>query len=304
MFICQVITGFQKCGKFKFKMKEILKKLYFALRNLIKSVISFISVLLFSSISSNKKIKNCINKNHKHNECVVMGNGPSLKFLFEDDFVATRNKDIFAVNFFCLNKYFIQAKPSFYVLLDPKIFRESDLTSKVDELVSILNEISWKMILFVPTGSNNSDAINSICNSKISIVPFNYTPVEGLESLENYFFKRNLGMPMPQTVINATIFLAINLNYDKIHLYGVEQSWLKHLAVDNNNRVSVDLHHFYKGSDMTGENRTLSEFLLSQVAVFKSHMRLQKYAVFKGVKILNHTPGTYIDAYERALIKK
>jgi hypothetical protein len=63
----------------------------------------------------------------------------------------------------------------------------------------------------------------------------------------------------------------------------------------------VGLPHFYRGSDKTRENRTLSEFLLSQASVFSSHMRLQKYAKAQGNLIINHTPDSYIDAYERAI---
>lgn len=233
-----------------------------------------------------------------------MGNGPSLTSLFENNLDEISDKNIFAVNCFCLTNYFELVKPSFYVLLDPMIFEESvseNAKNHINELIAILNDISWQMVLFIPSKFNHSSLLKYFKNRKLIIVPFNSTPIHGITSLENYLFKRNFGMPMPQTVINATIFLAINMKFNIIHLYGVEQSWLKYLSVSNDNEVSVGLPHYYSGSDKTEENRTLSEFLLSQAATFKSHMRLQKYAKYCGTRILNHTPGSYIDAYERVI---
>jgi hypothetical protein len=231
-----------------------------------------------------------------------MGNGPSITSLLESNFQDIVEKDIFVVNFFCSTKYFEKVKPSFYVLLDPNLFVvSSPLESKIDEMIDKFNEVSWQMVLFIPSNAKHSLILKRVRNHKLIIVFFNSTPIEGIVILENCLFKRNLGMPMPQTVINASIFLAINLKFRIIHLYGVEQSWLKYLSVSNDNKVSVGLHHFYSGDDKTGENRTLSEFLLSQVAVFKSHMRLQVYAKNHGISILNHTPGSYIDAYDRVI---
>ena len=108
-------------------------------------------------------------------------------------------------------------------------------------------------------------------------------------------------MPIDVKSINT---IKATTKYDIINLYGVEQSWLKHLSVTNDNQVNVGLPHFYTGPSDLGRHSTLdtlSTFLSTQVACFASHMRLAKYARYMGLKIRNHTPGFYIDAYERAL---
>ena len=284
-------------------MKNILKFIYNAYTKVFNSFVSFFSVFLFSSFNCNRKIKKCILKNKNYDECIILGNGPSINTLLENNSNDIYKKDIFAVNFFCITKFFVKVKPNFYVLLDPFLFDESSpLASKIDQMINSLNSISWNMVIFIPTNFSNSSFFAKINNKKLTIIPFNSTPVEGVKQLENFFFQRNLGMPMPQTVINAAIFLAINLKFKNIHLYGVEQSWLKYLTVNNDNKISVGLHHFYNGSDETDENRTLSEFLLSQVSVFRSHMRLKEYAISNKIHIFNHTPGSYIDAYDRIIL--
>lgn len=280
-------------------MKKVFKKIYVLIYNCIDTIVSVLSVLVYSSFRCNKKIKRSKSIYKKYNECIVMGNGPSLKSsLFERNFDKTSCKQVFAVNFFCITSFFYIAKPSFYVLLDPNLFNEN-LKDQTNELIKQLNLVSWPMVLFIPYRFIRFSLIKQINNRKIEVVPFNSTPVQGNRMIENFLFKKNLGMPMPQTVINAAIFLALNMDFKIIHLYGVEQSWLKYLTVHQNNKISVGLKHFYEGSDETRENRTLSEFLLSQVAVFKSHMRLQEYSIYLGKSIFNHTPGSYIDAFER-----
>ncbi|GET24192.1 hypothetical protein NT017_05210 [Prolixibacter sp. NT017] len=231
-----------------------------------------------------------------------MGNGPSLTTFLEKNTAAAAGKHVFAVNFFCNTEYFEKIKPSFYVLLDPNIFStplKTALKDNVEELIERFKKISWEMYLFVPYKFKKSLFTQQLNNKNIKIVPFNSTPVQGYSFLENWLFKRNLGMPRPQTVINAAIFLALNMEFKVIHLFGVEQSWLKYLSINDDNSISVGLSHFYKDSDKTGENRTLSEFLTSQATVFKSHMRLQRYSERNEQLILNHTSGSYIDAYKR-----
>jgi len=282
-------------------MKYILKKVYIFCIKTFNTFISLLSVLLFSSFSCNKSIKKCSNELRDFNECILMGNGPSLSAFLDNTNEEDLKKYVFAVNFFCNTKYFEIIKPSLYTLLDPNIFLSPNEISNfnVEELIIKFNKINWKMNLFLPNKFKKSFLVKRLINKNINRVFYNTTPIKGYKIFENWVFKKNLGMPEPQTVINAAIFLAINLKFNKIHLYGVEQSWLKYLTINDDNSISVGLSHFYKGSDKTGEDRTLSEFLMSQVAVFESHMRLQEYSQNNKQLILNHTPGSYIDAYTR-----
>jgi len=286
-------------------MKEIFKQFYAFISKLLKTIISFLSVLFFSSFSSNKKIKKLRDHVLVYDECIVMGNGPSLNPVLIYNLCTLKHRNIFAVNFFCNTEYFNRLKPSFYLLQDPLLFANNieDLSENMNLLVKNFNEISWPMVVLIPYGFDfkNSKLFKEIDNNNLLFFQFNVTPISGFKFAENWLFKHNLGMPASQTVINSAIFLAINLNYKIIHLYGVEQSWLKYLSVGNDNKISVGLSHFYSGSDKTGENRTLSEFLLSQATVFKSHLRLDEYSKHLGSYILNHTPGSYIDAYDRVV---
>jgi hypothetical protein len=284
-------------------MKFLFKKLYFYYNIIIDTLVSIISILFFSSFSSRKSMFLCSIKYKRNDECIVMGNGPSLSdlmTLYNFQFV---NKDVLAVNFFCFSDFFLTVKPSFYVLLDPDLFNNcSDklMESNIRDFIEKINRVSWDMALFIPSGKRNSLIINSLKNDKIDVIEFNSTPISsGIAELDNFLFKNNLGMPMPQSVIIAGVFLALNLKYKKCHLFGVEQSWLKHLSINNNNEILVGLNHFYPSSGVVDETRSLSEFLLSQSILFRSHNKLNEYAEYLGSSIINHTPESYIDAYPR-----
>jgi len=286
-------------------IKDFLKNIYLFVSLLLNTSVSVFSVLLFSSFGVNRKMGKCVEKYRRFSECAVLGNGPSITNLLEKKRNDLDDKDIFAVNFFCLTNYFDMVKPGFYVMLDPDLFSDDLLGSentRVDGLIDKLNSITWEMVIFVPVKFKNRKLTASFTNEKLTVIPFNSTPISGVACIENLLFKLNLGMPIPMTVINAVIFLAVNLKYDLVNLYGVEQSWLKNLHVTNDNQVNVGLPHFYGGSDDIGRHstlNTLSTFLYTQATCFASHMRLEEYSKYNGRRILNHTPGSYIDAYDR-----
>jgi hypothetical protein len=284
-------------------MRKNLIKIYFFCSEAFSTCISLISVLLFSSFS----VYNNINKRKfeikKNTDCIIIGNGPSASAILKQN-KEFLQKDLFVLNFFGLTSYFKSTRPAFYILIDHDFFSENgnlDLMSNVKDLIIELNQVSWKMMLFVPLRYSKSRVMNNLTNPNLIITPINTTPISGFEKVEYFIFKKQLGMPVAESVIIAAIFLAINFQYKTCHLFGVEHSWLKNLQINHNNEVLVGLDHFYEGSSLTDENRGLSEFLLSQARLFRSHMKLQKFSQYQGVKILNHTSGSYIDAYQKAI---
>lgn len=108
-----------------------------------------------------------------------------------------------------------------------------------------------------------------------------------------------LGITTPESVIISSIAISINLGYSKVSLIGVEHSWVKEIEVDTQNRVSYTLRHFYKGDKVYPSSYTVSEFMSSQHRLFLSHEKIAQYAQFKGVKVINLTKNSLIDAYER-----
>ncbi len=281
-------------------MKNLCKSLYAKTVLMLHTLISLLSILFFSSCANARRFKKMAMKN-KNASCSILGNGPSLRSVLEENHQQFIGQDLVVVNFFAFSEYFEILKPKYYVLTDNIFFKET-LSENVTKLLNCFIGLSWDIILCIPSGRDNTFFISTIKkNPHIHISRYNMTPLKSYKKLEYALFKRNLGMPRPQNVLNTSIFLAINLHYKAINVYGADHSWLKTLYVNDDNQVCFEDVHFYdnKARNRQGDIGKLSFLLSLYVMAFDTHLRLQDYAQYLGVEILNHTPGSYIDAYKR-----
>jgi len=251
---------------------------------------------------------------NRKDDCVILGNSPSLEKSLETNPLFFENKDLFAVNFFWKSDYFTKIKPKYYVIVSTNYWSKNQIPTnkegRLNTFKEIASKVDWEMILFVPAMAKKfNDWKEEISkNNLIKIVYFNITPVEGFRFLNFYFFRKGLGMPRPHNVLIPSIKFAIELKYKNIYLLGAEHSWLKEIIVGDDNVVYLSQKHFYdhqtakpdvmyKGS--TNDVRNLSETLMKFVHSFNSYYILEDYAKKNNVKIFNATKDSYIDAFER-----
>lgn len=236
-------------------------------------------------------------------EIVVLGNGPSLSLTMDSLPGFLSRRDLLAVNFSLNSSLIVALKPRYYVLADPHFFSAGE-QDNVKQLWANINAVDWKMTLFVPANTKRTNFIN---NSNIEIVRYHLTPVEGWKAMAHYAFKHNLGMPRPRNVLVPSIMLAIAMGYKKIYIAGADHTWLQNLWVQDDNQVVTKLPHFYKEDDKEIERVKvvylgcpLYKLLESYAVAFKSYHEIRKYVeTLNDVKILNITPGSFIDAFER-----
>ncbi|GHT47532.1 hypothetical protein FACS189440_08350 [Bacteroidia bacterium] len=74
--------------------------------------------------------------------------------------------------------------------------------------------------------------------------------------------------------------------YKPLHFYSEEQPTIKPF-----------LCHY------SGELKpyTIREYLIEKASIFEGHEIMSKFATYMGAKIINHTQGSLIDAYERKI---
>ncbi|HYW96769.1 MAG TPA: hypothetical protein VE870_14330 [Bacteroidales bacterium] len=251
---------------------------------------------------------------HLNDECIVLGNSPSLSETLSSIPNFLRNKDIFVVNLFWKHPGFTKIKPRYYVIASTNYWAKNQIpTNREDRLITfreLSRVVNWDMFLFVPAEAKKSKGWKKdlASNTFIRVVYFNLTPVEGFRSFCHWMYKTGMGMPRPHNVLIPTIKFAIDLDYKKIYLLGAEHSWLKELVVADDNTVYLSQKHFYdhntarpdvmyKGS--SPKVRNLSETLMKFVHSFNSYYILNDYAKASDVSIFNATEGSYIDAFER-----
>ncbi len=284
---------------FKFKFQIFIE-------NFVLTILSIIKIFIFSKLFIKIKDK----KEHTNKDCIMLGNGPSLNSFLKEKKYFLQNKELFCVNLFPISEFFEELKPRYYVLAAPEVYKGIDKYQKIQDDIfnNLLKKTHWELFFFVPYFiSNYLDKKRFSANKNIKIIFYNFTPIEGFEFFNYFCFEQNLGMPRNHNVLATSLMLSLSLNFKKIYLVGADHSWLKDIFVTDNNLVLLTQKHFYdektaKAEPMTkmgkGE-RKLYEILEKFTFTFKSYFNIKKYSKKRNSIILNITPNSYIDAFER-----
>ena len=246
----------------------------------------------------------------------ILGNGPSLgrelpRLLADGAF---GERDCMAVNFFALDERFERVRPAYYVLSDPMFFRQSTQRDRVDEFYRTLNRrVAWPMHLYVQYyNPEHFDYRAALPNEHIRIVPFHTQPYRGFRRLEFWLYRHGLGSANFGTVIQHGEYIGLLLGYRCLHLYGVDHTLTEGLTVDAQNRLCRLDRHFYDdgrpavarpmyvNATLPPVPYTMASYMAELAELFRGHEVLRAYADRLGARIVNHTRGSMIDAYERA----
>lgn len=280
------------------------------------------------------------NYSNEMDECVVLGNGPSLSASLRHGFDFFKNKKIMCVNNFAETDYYTQIKPNFYVLADPIFWEKKyeyysnnynndekkirgeyfDALKNIRSglIDSLLEKTQWELNLFVPIHSKSSKVFEniSIINSNIKVIYYSTIPINTrISCIRHFFYKINIGMPTPQNVLIPAIFLALKCKFKFIYLMGADHSWHQELVLDRNNILGTYDRHFYDETENkkiiplmwdieSGKTTKVHEQFYALYLVFRSHLFLECYSKNLKAKIFNMSKVTWIDAYARDFLHK
>lgn len=238
----------------------------------------------------------------------ILGNGKSLS----DNINYMGDIREVDVDYLVLNRHvwsdsYKNIKPKYYVLADPFFFKTKD---GVEILNRIKENTTWNMKLLIPfLDKKRIKEINLLFmeSKNIKITFYNSLPFNGFEIIKKYLYKYNLSCPRVQNVLVAAIYIGICAKYKLIELYGVEHSWTKHLFVNKNNEVCLENPHFFDiekakvqtWKEIQNEEVRIYDVLRKYARMFESYFELKKIADLEGVKIINYTKGSFIDAFDR-----
>lgn len=261
------------------------------------------TVLWFVRKLKSENFKNYIDKNVSSDKLLILANGPSLKKVINDIIQKKEGYDIRVVNDFCRYPAFFSIKPTSYVFADPLFFND---TPRAQEVLSLLSKVDWRMRLYIPYVCRN-EIHKKIKNANINIIPYHSIVYNGWKSVRNFLFKKGLTLPQPQNVAIPSLFIGINEGYKTIELYGVDHSWTTELRVNDNNQVCLSDSHFYDDSKVAlkpflkwdGSEYLIADLLRDLAWMFDGYYKLKDYADSVGCHIINKTPESFIDAFER-----
>lgn len=247
----------------------------------------------------------------------VLGNGPSLKMLLADmekNFSPYAESEFFVVNDFVHDSRFQLIKPRYCALSDPLFFVDTIYSERGYKAMEALAEnVSWSMLLFVPWCYKDSVYLNPVRqNAHIRIVAHHSKVYWGIERFRHFFYRRGLGNGQFGTVVLNALYAALMLGYKRIHVYGIDHTFFDNLAVNNDNVLCSKSKHFYKeevvfrpiichypGSPFENKPFTVAAYLEDKINIFRGHLIMEHFARSLGAVIINRTPQSLVDAYER-----
>jgi len=244
----------------------------------------------------------------------VLANGPSLTKDLERYGEEMAAYDRTAVNFMGLTDVYKKTKPTHYVIADPVFFinRASlpeAMRKNVDSLQDVFtNHTTWPMTLIAPDCARNSELIQAIsANKNVSALFFsNVVPVpEDIADFKGWAHNRYA--PPGQNVINTALYLGIVWRYPQIVLLGADTSFhtMAHIEQGTNRLYTMDEHFYgttkrYMYQDPECKiPQTMSGFLPHVLRAFRWYDKLREFADWAGVKIINASSFSWIDAFDR-----
>lgn len=240
---------------------------------------------------------------------VILGNGPSLRSIIDNEIDFLLTYDLMAVNFAANTPDFFKLRPGYYLLADNHFFNSLQSDANVRKLWENLGKATWDMTLLLPSRLRHLAKPLTMHCKNIKTRYFNLTPIEGFSFVTHVLFKGGLGMPRPRNVLIPAIMESIRLGYERIFICGADHTWTKTLDVDKDNYVISVQPHFYQDNEEeykrvreTYKDLRLHDVLGSMVVAFKSYWEIAPYAKKRGVEIINSTPGSMIDAFPKRYI--
>ena len=218
-------------------------------------------------------------KNSEHkNKCIILDDGCSLNKLrkknmkkFQDD-----GNKIFAINYWNENKKYNKIIPNYLILSDPKIFKSKvdsknlNLYKRKNNLLRYINKNSG-IILIIP--SNFLKYAKKKINN--TILTFSDSELDFMNIFTNPFFPRGY-FSVP--VVNA-LSVAKWLNFKKIFLLGIDNTFFRYLFSDKKNRILyLNIKYNKKTSLINYSNYFDSTFdyFMYHIKIFRSFETLSK----------------------------
>ncbi len=285
-----------------------IKFFIFSILSWLASLVAFFYWMLVHMYKSD--FRNHIKKNHTEKEIDIIVNGPS--FTDQADKIKNNGHDKCMVNFAANTSVFWDIKPSYYCVTDPAFFR-NNMEKDVTLLIENLKKVDWALTFYVTYYDYKHHIENTELDrfKHVSFVPFHSTAFPfsfRFRKLAYWLFSRGQAMPHTTSVSVPVIMNAINTGYTRINLYGYDQDWIHNVVVDDSNRVCLfDTHYYNEAGEYRPwlknpkETFTMYEIMHSQAELFETYWFIRQYIDYLGnVRIINHSPNSLIDAFERS----
>jgi hypothetical protein len=251
---------------------------------------------------------------------VILGNGPSLFGTIEEHVEWLAQTHCYCVSMFATTPFFERIRPKSYVFADhgwwEDVVCEENVNDRTTLFKAIAERTRWPLTLHFPVEAKASTYFrNSIASlPSVEIRFYNSTRLASFNRLVFELYRWQLGLPTGGNVLVSALYLALTAGLRRLYLVGADHSWLEDLRVDANNIVCLRQKHFTGDDDVelkpfikfhdASEYYTLPETLQRFADLFNGYYDISRYAGQLGARIVNATPNSYIDAFERGRLPR
>jgi hypothetical protein len=262
----------------KFDIKQLLDDLIYSCFNFYTRTLFLFNFKLNKEIKKNIRYKNI----HKNQRCFITGTGPSLKLL-ENHHIDFLSKEIvIAVNSFYKIEKTSKIVPKYYSLFDDLYWKKwSSTFSEIknfyrEECPSFITDIRAK--IFVDDANNGDDSI---------YLYMKQFPARTIDS------NINSNTYMAMNVVAQSILCAIYMGFKEIYLLGCDYNAFCNLGKG---------HAYDDEKEVSQSNYNLAFYLKYYWIGTEIHYKINELAKSRGVKIINITNGSLLDAYPKSFI--
>lgn len=260
-----------------FKIKEKIDYYLYFIFNIASEFIFILNFRIKAILKKNKKFENL----HSEQRCFIMGTGPSLLNISSQYVELLSNEIIMGVNSLYKTDIFDKINPTYYALIDNIYW--GVYSSAFKEILSKYSEKPPTFITDVRAHGFVSDQQDSVF-----LYAKNY-PI----NLMRYDLTGNVSITM--NVVGFSILTAIYMGFKEVYLLGC----------DYNSFCYCGNIHCYDDESEVEElpKYNLSFYLKYYHLTTEFHYMLKKLADKKGVKIINLTQESLLDAYPKKSIE-
>ncbi|KAA0690840.1 DUF115 domain-containing protein [Halopseudomonas laoshanensis] len=266
----------------KFDSKDKLDALIYKTYNVLSDIIFGFNFQSKSLVRRNAAYKDI----HSGQRCFILGTGPSLACLGEDQIERLSTEIVFGVNSLYKSTLANKITPKYYTLIDNLYWEDARLYST--SLSPTFGEIANKYLHNPPV---------FITDPRAKYV------VEDIASENNpiYIYSKKYPTEEMSADITGNVYAAMNcVTYSVLAaiFMGFKEVYI--LGCDYNAFCNFGSGHCYDDKDELKNNKYNLGFYLKFYAITTEfHYLTAKLAKNAGIKVINLTPGSLLDAYPR-----
>jgi len=260
----------------KFDLKDKLDKSIYKAYNVLSTILYAMDHQSRRLIRKNVAFKDI----HKDGRCFILGTGPSLNSLSQDEREKLKMEVLFGVNSYHRSDIATTLVPTYYALMDDLYWKDWS---------HVFGEVHERFSDAPPTFITDPRArglVEGLDRGKSPV--YVYAKKYPTDSMSDDI-TRNIYVTM--NVVSNCILVATYMGFKEIYLLGC----------DYNAFCSAGRGHCYDDQmELGGISYNLAFFLKYYWITTEFHYLIAQFAKRKSVKVVNLTPDSLLDAYPRA----